>query len=97
MRPNTPHAVYTIEPSICLGGHFYAAATIRDTCIGIFQTFIAGFVITNASLFSASRNIFIRMAILFEQSLVEELSRNPNDGEFISTIYKINTPNKINS
>lgn len=80
MRPNTPHIVYTMDASICLGGHFYAASTLRDTCFGIFQTFVSGNSITNASLFATSRDILIRYAILIEKVLVREQIDDSDQG-----------------
>ena len=81
VRPNSPHVVYTIEASICLGGHFNASFTIQDMCFGMFQTFVTGSSITNASLFAASRDIFIRMAILFGHAIVEERDKKADDSE----------------
>lgn len=72
MRPNTPHVVYTLEPSVALGGHFYARSTIRDTCFAIYHAFISGDTITNASLISTSRILIARISNLFEKVLVEE-------------------------
>ncbi|KAH6899606.1 hypothetical protein BKA70DRAFT_1437414 [Coprinopsis sp. MPI-PUGE-AT-0042] len=34
MAPNTMHAVWTMENSICYGGHFYSVATLLPTVVG---------------------------------------------------------------
>ncbi|KAF9459884.1 hypothetical protein BDZ94DRAFT_985891 [Collybia nuda] len=40
LRPNTPFLAIMPEPSICHGGRFYAASTIRESCYGVFHTFL---------------------------------------------------------
>ncbi|KAF8228271.1 hypothetical protein L208DRAFT_1050222, partial [Tricholoma matsutake] len=47
MHPGTPHTVITITPSICHGGHCYAASTIQETCISFMITFVANSLLTN--------------------------------------------------
>jgi hypothetical protein len=47
MRPNTPHAVFTPDHSICHGGHFYATSTMQDTMFGIVNTFMSPNGLTN--------------------------------------------------
>jgi hypothetical protein len=47
MHPGTPHTIITITPSICHGGHCYAASTIRETCISLKITFVANSLLTN--------------------------------------------------
>jgi len=41
MRPNTLHAVFTTEHSVCMGGRYISTSTLRDTCYGILQSFIS--------------------------------------------------------
>jgi hypothetical protein len=48
MKPNTPHMVVTPENAICLGNHFIAASSIRETCFGLIHTFVMRGLITNA-------------------------------------------------
>ncbi len=47
MRPNTPHAVFTPEHTICEGGHFFATTTMADTFYGIVHAFVGNSYITN--------------------------------------------------
>ena len=47
MRPNTPHAVFTPEDTIAMGGHFYSFSNMQDTIAGIIHTCIIDHVITN--------------------------------------------------
>ncbi|KAF8177880.1 hypothetical protein BJ912DRAFT_811635, partial [Pholiota molesta] len=47
MRPNTMHAVYTPENSICHGGHFYSMSTLKDTLCGIIHVFVGYHDVTN--------------------------------------------------
>lgn len=70
MRPNTIHAVVTPEPSICRGGHFYAASTIQDTIYGIFHTFVSSTYVTNAVHKAASEKLLSRMLIYMYNHLI---------------------------
>jgi hypothetical protein len=47
MRPNTPHAVFTLDHSITHGSHFIATSTLRQTCYGIVHSFLLSSAITN--------------------------------------------------
>jgi hypothetical protein len=66
MRPNTPHVVFTAEHSVCLGGHFYATSTLRDTCYGMMHTFIAGSLVTNAQHTKHAFMLLSRLLAFFE-------------------------------
>lgn len=70
MRPNTLHATYTIQDSLCRGGHFYATSTIRDTLVGLVHTFVCDKYITNAS-HPPSRFILAEMINFFHASIVK--------------------------
>ena len=70
MRPNTPHVVFTAESAVCLGGHYYATSTLRDTCYGVFHSFVAGSVITNASHVRESFMVFARMVVFYHDFLI---------------------------
>jgi hypothetical protein len=47
MRPGTPHVVFTIDHSVCIGGHFLATSTLRDSCYNMMHTFAVGSLTTN--------------------------------------------------
>ena len=47
MKPNTPHAVFTPEHSIALGGHFYSFRNLQNTIFGIFHCFAVDNIVTN--------------------------------------------------
>ena len=47
MRPNTPHFIITMSPSICFGSHFYCSSTLRDSCFGIYHCFVRGKHVTD--------------------------------------------------
>jgi len=72
MRPNTPHAVYTPENSICHGGHFFASTTLKDTFSGIVHSFMADAYITNNSP-KHSRYALRRIIIFYHYALVREM------------------------
>ena len=71
MRPNTPHAVLTIEHSICYGGHFYVMSCMTDTLFGMTHAFVADSYITNTH-HTKSRLLLRRMVIFVYQGLVEQ-------------------------
>lgn len=78
MKPHTPHVVVTPEHSICFGGHFYSTGVLKDTCIGILQTFVGSSQLTNADCRS-SWQLIHRMVIYYHQDLVEN---RDDPGEF---------------
>jgi len=55
MRPNTPHYVLTLEHSITLGRHFYAASTMMETCLAYIHCGILNGAITNTDHPDAQR------------------------------------------
>jgi len=48
MKPNTPHAVFTAEPTIALSGHFYSFTNLQDTASAIIHCFAVDNIMTNA-------------------------------------------------
>jgi hypothetical protein len=72
MRPNTPHLVITPEHAICHGGHFYAMLTIRDTCFGIYHTFIGGSTLTNTEYSLHASQMLTRMLFFIHDSFVNQ-------------------------
>jgi hypothetical protein len=60
MKPNTPHAVFTTENTIALGGHFYSFATLHDTVVGIIHCFAVDNVVTNTE-HPDTRDLLFRM------------------------------------
>ncbi|KAH6891575.1 hypothetical protein BKA70DRAFT_1119956, partial [Coprinopsis sp. MPI-PUGE-AT-0042] len=76
MAPNTPHAVWTLEDSICHGGHFYTIPTLLDTAAGLIHTFIRDGDVTNTSHTAASRLLLRRLVHYFHQSFIV------NDGSY---------------
>jgi hypothetical protein len=53
MQPCTPHAIVTLDHSICYGGHFYCTQTMTATVYGILQCFVAGEMLTNTNHYHA--------------------------------------------
>lgn len=74
MRPNTPHIVYTAESAVCLGGHYYSASTLRDTCYGMIHSFVAGSVVTNTSHVKEAFMLLARMVIFYHDMFLLETS-----------------------
>jgi hypothetical protein len=77
MRPNTPHVVFTAEHSVCLGGHFYSTTTLKDTCYGMYHTFVAGSIVTNAQHTKEAFMLLSRLLAFFENHFLS--SRNDDD------------------
>jgi hypothetical protein len=75
MRPNTPHAVFTPDHSICHGGHFYATSTMQDTMFGIVNTFMSPDALTNTD--HRPHGILLRrIAAFYHEILVKERVEN---------------------
>jgi hypothetical protein len=66
MRPNTPHAVFTVEHSITTGGHFYSFSNLRDTISGIIHNCVINYVITNAEHPDARILLFRMLQYLYK-------------------------------
>ncbi|KAF8871649.1 hypothetical protein CPB84DRAFT_1692019 [Gymnopilus junonius] len=49
MRPNTPHAVLTLQNSVTMGSHFFAMSTIQDTFLGMIHTFVLEKLLTHTT------------------------------------------------
>ncbi|KAF8883755.1 hypothetical protein CPB84DRAFT_1817024 [Gymnopilus junonius] len=47
MKPNTPHFVFTIENSICYGGHYYMTLSMQLTMQSLIHTFVLNKFLTN--------------------------------------------------
>jgi hypothetical protein len=60
MRPNTPHAVFTPQHSIVMGGHFYSISNLQDTFHCIVHCFIGNKILTNTE-HCRTRILLIRM------------------------------------
>jgi hypothetical protein len=95
MRPNTPHVVFTAEHSVCMGGHFYATSTLRDTCYGMMHSFVAGSLITNAHHTQHAFMLLSRLLAFFELHFLNT-SASTNDDmdndvgkQFISTVLSL--------
>ncbi len=70
MRPNTLHAVYTINNAVMKGGHFVATATMQDTLAGAINTLVLNQLITNTD--HPAMNIAMQNIVkLCHQALVE--------------------------
>ncbi|KDR69505.1 hypothetical protein GALMADRAFT_23177, partial [Galerina marginata CBS 339.88] len=68
--PCTPHAVYTVEPAICLGGHIYPSSTLTHTLMGHIHAFILGSFITNTPD-DLRRDLHHRMMAFIHHTMVE--------------------------
>ena len=60
MKANTPHAVFTTEHCIAVGGHFYSFANIQPTFFGLVHAFIMDSLVTNTE-HPKTRVLLLRM------------------------------------
>lgn len=70
MKPNTPHAVYTVTNSIYKKGHFFGTTTLKDTLSSVIHNFI---VHTNPSDSShkQTRYILQRIIVFYHSGMVK--------------------------
>ena len=47
MKPNMSHAIFMMEHTIAMGGHFYSFRNLQNTVAGIIHCFVADNLITN--------------------------------------------------
>lgn len=66
MRPNTPHAVFTPEDCIVLGGHFYTFHGLQDTVYGIIHCFTMDNILTNSEHPDARVLLFRMMQYVYK-------------------------------
>lgn len=59
MYPGLPHAVFTLEPAICSGGHFYLWATMEKTFFAMVHALLMPSYLLNAD-HAISREVLIR-------------------------------------
>ncbi|KAL0574807.1 hypothetical protein V5O48_007164 [Marasmius crinis-equi] len=70
MPPGMYHFVYTLEPSICHGRHFFCSSTIRQTCWALFHSFVLGRTITNTD-HTKNRTSLVRLIAFWHKEFVE--------------------------
>ncbi|KAJ2937070.1 hypothetical protein H1R20_g29, partial [Candolleomyces eurysporus] len=79
MGPARPHAVWTLEPSLCQGGHFLATSTIDKTVVGIIHGFFLGNIITNVE-HEEIWNILQRQMIFYHLGMAKMHRSHREDG-----------------
>ncbi|PBK68629.1 hypothetical protein ARMSODRAFT_976013 [Armillaria solidipes] len=80
MRPNTHHAVITLENCIVSGQHFYVSSCIEDTVVGFVHTRMWDFFITNV-LHDELRPLLLRMMCYFAQVICGPGGRQALNGQ----------------
>jgi hypothetical protein len=66
MRPNTPHAVFTVEHSIVLRGHFYSFVNLQETVNAIIHCFAMDNLVTNTEHPNTRVLLFRMMQYLYK-------------------------------
>ncbi|KAJ3850241.1 hypothetical protein EV368DRAFT_84742 [Lentinula lateritia] len=82
MGPGVPHMVYTLEPSICHGCHFYCAQSLTQINLALVQSFIAATYLTNTTQFNAIQGLQQMMAYL------HGITRPGNDRMYLMELKK---------
>ena len=72
LRPNTPYRVLSIDSTILSGGLFYSFSNITQSCIGVYQSFLAASNSHQPGVFKTSRLLLSRMLIYIHQQFVLE-------------------------
>ena len=72
MAPNVAHAVFTLEDSICHGGHFYSIPMILRSVVGMIHTFVRDDDLTNTNHTPASRMLLRRILYYLHQVFIEK-------------------------
>lgn len=70
MRPNTLHAVFTTKHSVSMGGRYISTSTLRDTCYGIFQSFVTRKPLTGDGHVREAFMLLARMVAFYSTSLM---------------------------
>ena len=70
MRPHTLRAVFTTEHSVCMGGRYISTSTLRDTCYGIFQSFITRKSLTDNGHAREAFMLMARIVAFYSTSLM---------------------------
>jgi hypothetical protein len=84
MKPNTPHAVFTPEHSIALGGHFYSFSNLQDSVVGIYHCFAVDNIITNTE-HPDTRVLLFRMMEYVYKFYVRGADPQSKQFDFVST------------
>jgi len=66
MKPNTPHAVFTTEHAIAMGGHFYSFTNLQDTVSAIIHCFAIDNIVTNTEHLETRVLLFRMMQYLYK-------------------------------
>ncbi|TFK68886.1 hypothetical protein BDN72DRAFT_897779 [Pluteus cervinus] len=77
MRPNTPHAVITLESSICYGGYLICYTTVREMCYGLLHCASHGHILTNVAEFPEAF-LLLRRIMMYWADAVPTLQPNPH-------------------
>lgn len=76
LRPNTPYRLLNIDSTILSGGLFYSFSNIAQSCIGVFQSFLAASKSHQPGVFKTSRLLLCRMLIYIHREFV--LDQDPD-------------------
>ncbi|KAF9470417.1 hypothetical protein BDN70DRAFT_781157, partial [Pholiota conissans] len=91
IRPNLMRAIYSVDRSLCLGGHHYTTSTMKDTLCGLVHSFVAPDFLTNGEQ-TESRYLLRQMVTFYFLGLVQ----NKRDDEVQpATNSRVNTMDAV--
>lgn len=86
------HAVFTAAPSICHGGYFLAASTIKRTLLGCIHSFFEGRVVTNSECRTVGKRVNALIALNYRHYILNDRRDN---GMISLSILLITHPNTV--
>ncbi|KAF5341461.1 hypothetical protein D9757_015295 [Collybiopsis confluens] len=66
MRPGVVHSVTTIQDCLAIGGHFFAASTIKLTVYSLYHSFVNSGTITNGAVEEEQQNLLRILLFWFD-------------------------------
>lgn len=70
MRPGVLHSVTTVQDSLAIGGHFYAASTMKFTVFSLYHSFVNSGTITNGHVEEEQVNL-LRIVLYWSKIMRE--------------------------
>lgn len=75
-RPAELHGVFTAAPSICHGGYFLAASTLKRTLVGSIHYLMEGRVVTNSECRTVGQRVSAIIALNYRYYVLDDRREN---------------------
>lgn len=97
LRPNTPHAIFSLENTVVEGGYFYATSTIQDTSYALIHHFLMPHIASplspshsKLSLLDCSRFLLRQMVIFWATELMQPDLEDDGSYPYCSSLLHCN-------